>query len=78
MFITNFALIMIKEYQIRVSPHVGHNSESIKEYLSREKGLSSNEINHVRILKRSIDARHSDIFLNLSVRVYINEIPFDR
>ncbi len=77
MFITNFALIMIKEYQIRVSPHVGHNSESIKEYLSREKGLSSNEINHVRILKRSIDARHRDIFLNLSVRVYINEIPED-
>ena len=68
---------MIKEYQVRVSPHVGHNSESIKEYLSREKGLSSNEINHVRILKRSIDARHRDIFLNLSVRVYINEIPED-
>ena len=31
----------------------------------------------MRTLKRSIDARHRDIFVNLKVRVYINEVPHD-
>ena len=29
------------------------------------------------MLKRSIDARHRDIYVNLKVRVYINEFPQD-
>ena len=28
-------------------------------------------------MKRSIDARHRDIYVNLKVRVYINEFPQD-
>ena len=32
---------------------------------------------HVRVLKRSIDARQRTIYVNLKVRVYINEMPED-
>ena len=32
-------------------------------------------ITHVQVLKRSIDARQRTIFVNLSVRVFINELP---
>lgn len=68
---------MIKEYQIRVTPQVGHSGDNIKHYLCKEKGLKFEQINQVRILKRSIDARHRDIFVNLKIRAYINEIPQD-
>lgn len=68
---------MIQEYQLRVMPQVAFNEQNIKEYLAKEKGLDARTINHVRTLKRSIDARHRDIFVNLKVRAYISEVPHD-
>lgn len=68
---------MIQEYQLRVMPQVAFNEQNIKEYLAKEKGLDARTINHVRTLKRSIDARHRNIFVNLKVRAYINEVPHD-
>ena len=64
---------MISEYQIRVLPEVASSTEAIKRYLLEEKGLSG--INAIRILKRSIDARQRIIFVNLTVRAYVNEQP---
>ena len=49
----------------------------MKEYLVQEKGLNVRDINATRILKRSIDARQRTIFVNLNVRVYLNEMPKD-
>ena len=68
---------MIQEYQIRVVPQVAYNEENIKAFIAKDKGIDARTINHVRTLKRSIDARHRDIFVNLKVRVYINEVPHD-
>lgn len=68
---------MIQEYQIRVMPQVAVSEQNIKEFIAKDKGLDARTINHVRTLKRSIDARHRDIFVNLKVRVYINEMPHD-
>ena len=65
---------MIQEYQLRVLPA---NEQTISEYIAREKGLDTRTINHVRVLKRSIDARQRTIFVNLTVRVYVNEFPQD-
>ena len=64
---------MITEYQIRVLPEVASSNEAIKRYLFEEKGLSG--INAIRILKRSIDARQRTIFVNLTVRAFVNEEP---
>lgn len=68
---------MIHEYQLRVPPQIAAQSDELKKYISREKGLSLPSINHVRITRRSIDARSRAIFINLTVRVYVNEQPED-
>ena len=68
---------MIQEYQLRVLPEVAANEHRLKEYLVQEKGLNVRDINATRILKRSIDARQRTIFVNLNVRVYLNEMPKD-
>ena len=68
---------MIQECQIRVLPQQAASEESIAAYIAREKGWDVRTINHVRVLKRSIDARQRTIFVNLKVRLYINELPQD-
>lgn len=68
---------MIQEYQIRILPEQAASEEGIKRYLAKEKGLDVRTLNQVRVLKRSIDARQRTIFVNLTVRAYINEFPQD-
>ena len=68
---------MIHEFQLRITPDIAANEMALKSYLSREKGINEQQINAVRILKRSIDARQRTIFVNLKVRVYQNEMPSD-
>lgn len=68
---------MIKEYQIRVWPEVAAQEDRLKAYLADEDGLDARTINGIRILKRSIDARQRQIFVNLKVRAYVNEMPAD-
>lgn len=66
---------MIQEYQLRILPEITANEQRLKSYLAQEKGLNLRDIQATRILKRSIDARQRTIFINLKVRVYINELP---
>lgn len=68
---------MTQEYTLRVLPEQAANEQTISAYIAREKGLDARTINHVRVLKRSIDARQRTIFVNLTVRVYVNEFPQD-
>lgn len=68
---------MIQERQLRILPEQAANEQSIKQYVAREKGLDVRTIQAVRTLKRSIDARQRTIYVNLTVRVYINELPTD-
>ena len=68
---------MIQEYNIRVLPEVAANEQQLKAYLVREKGLDEKTLNAIRILKRSIDARQRTVFVNLTVRAYVNEVPKD-
>ena len=66
---------MIQELQLRVLPEQAASNDNIKQYIGREKGLDVRTIKAIRILKRSIDARQRTIFINLKVRVFINELP---
>ena len=68
---------MIQEYQFRVLPEQAANEQSIKLFISKDKGIDARTIKAIRILKRSIDARQRTIFVNLKVRIYINELPQD-
>lgn len=68
---------MIKEFQIRILPQQAYSEQTIKDYIAKEDGIDARTINAVRVLRRSIDARQRTIFVNLSVRVYVNEMPLD-
>lgn len=66
---------MIHEYQLRILPEQAASEQSLKQYIGREKGLDIRTINAIRILKRSIDARQRTIYVNLTIRVFVNETP---
>ena len=68
---------MTNEYQIRVVPEVAAQEDRLKAWLADEYGFDVRTICGVRILKRSIDARQRQIYVNLKVRVYVNEQPHD-
>lgn len=68
---------MIQEIQLRILPEIAANEQQLKAYISREHGISLKQLNAVRILKRSIDARQRTVFVNLKVRAYVNETPTD-
>lgn len=68
---------MTIEFQLRLLPEQAASEQAIADYISRENGIDSTQITHVRVLKRSIDARQRTIFVNLTVRVYLNEMPTD-
>ena len=68
---------MTNEYQIRVVPEVAAQEDRLKGWLADEYGFDVRTIQGVRILKRSIDARQRQIYVNLKVRVYVNEQPHD-
>ena len=58
-------------------PEQAANEQSLKQFIGRDKGLDIRTIHALRILKRSIDARQRTIYVNLKVRLYINEMPQD-
>ncbi len=68
---------MIQELQLRVLPPIAADTDQLRRYVADEKGLALSALKGVRILKRSIDARQRTIFVNLKVRLYINELPTD-
>ncbi len=68
---------MIKELQIRVVPQVAYSEQNIADYVGRELAIDRRTIKHVRVLKRSIDARQRQVMVNLTLRVYVNEEPTD-
>ena len=66
---------MVNEYQLRILPEQAASEQSLKNYISREKGLDARTIKAVRVLKKSIDARQRTIYVNVKVQVFINEEP---
>ena len=66
---------MIQEYSLRLLPADAADGQCLRQYLCREKGLNLHDITDIRILRRGIDARHRTVFVNLTVRVYLNEQP---
>ena len=71
----NYSDNMIKEISIRVLPQQAASETALKGILAREFALNPKDIQAVRILKRSIDARKRQVIINLTVRIYLNELP---
>jgi len=68
---------MISEHQVRVVPAVAAQEQQLIGFLAEEYGYKPKDVTSIRILKRSIDARQRQIYVNLKVRVYVNEQPKD-
>ncbi len=63
---------MAHEFQLRVLPPVAADEQQLRAYIAQEKGVNARA---VRILRRSIDARHRTVYVNLAVRAYVDELP---
>ncbi len=58
-------------------PHEAATDRGLKERVAKEMAIDARTITHIRVLRRSIDARQRTIYVNLKLRVYINEEPQD-
>ena len=68
---------MIQEIQLRVAPQVAADGELLRRQVAEEKGIDLQSLTAVRILRRSVDARQRNIYINLMVRLYVDEEPAD-
>ncbi len=68
---------MPKELLIQVAPEVASNDFLLRKQLSNNLGVSQQEINHIQIVKRSIDARQKSVKINLKVNVFLQGEPLN-
>lgn len=67
---------MPQELLLQVLPEIAANELLLKDYLSKQIKVAAKEIEHVSILKRSIDARQKAVKINLKVAIYLKGEPF--
>lgn len=60
---------MIEKVQLQLTPESAANPNLIKKEVARTLGITANEINEIRIVKRSIDARKRKVMINLTIAV---------
>lgn len=66
---------MQKTISLKLFPSEAANEIRIKEYIARTEAVQQSAISGFTILKQSIDARGKQVWINLSLKAYINE-PF--
>lgn len=66
---------MQETIDVRVTPKVAGEPMLLKVELSGRLGVDANSIKHVTVVRRSIDARQRQVMVNLTLRVYVNEMP---
>lgn len=66
---------MFKQLNIRVAPNIAADERLLTRYAAGETGIDARTVKGLRIRRRSIDARQRQIYINLSIDLYINEMP---
>lgn len=64
---------MPRELQIQVAPEVAGQMPMLTAHVAKLMHVNPDDIRHIAILKRSIDARQKAVKINLKVAVYYNE-----
>jgi len=67
---------MPKELLIQVAPEVAANDFLLKDYVAKMIRTSVSEVQHISIVKRSIDARQKAIKINLKLMIFFQNEPF--
>ncbi len=66
---------MVNELQLRLSPEIAYVPFRLNAHVSGILSVDVNRIKACKIIKRSIDARQRNVMINLTVRVYVDEVP---
>ena len=66
---------MIENIEMRVTPEVAYVPLRLQTAVSTRLQLDVNRIRHVKILRRSIDARQRQVMVNLTLKVWVDETP---
>lgn len=66
---------MQKEIDIKLTPREAHSEENIRRKVASAERIDESRIQGIRILKRSIDARQKQVWINLTLRLYIDQNP---
>ncbi len=66
---------MIQSLNLRIPPRTASDTQLIKEAAAQELAIDVRTVKALRIKRRSIDARQRNIFINLTVELFINEEP---
>lgn len=74
-FIQKNKFVLIHQINISVSPNEASNIDFCKAELAKKLNINIDDINHLNIIRRSIDARGRNIRINLGFEVYIGEQP---
>src|SRR6218665_3688668 len=69
---------MQKVISLKLLPAEAASETSVKKYIASSEGVKASAITGYNILKRSIDARGKQAWINLSVQAFINEPYHDR
>lgn len=64
---------MIQQITLRIPPHIAVNQALLLQESAREANIPQEKIQDLRILRRSIDARQRNIFVNVTLNLYIGE-----
>ena len=62
---------MPQELLLQVTPEIATNELLLKQHISKSIRVDAKEIQHIAILKRSIDARQKAVKFNLKVSIYL-------
>lgn len=68
---------MIEDIQLRVEPQAAVETMRLIPMVSTLLHIDANRIRHIKITRRSIDARQRRVMVNVGVRVWIDEEPAD-
>ena len=66
---------MLRQLNLRVQPHVAADEQKLIRTAASELASDARTICGLRIRRRSIDARQRQIYINLSLDLFINEMP---
>lgn len=66
---------MMQEINLRVDPATAADNDKIARQAASALKIDRSRIKAVKITRRSIDARQRHVMVNLTVRIYVDEIP---
>ena len=64
---------MKKQFTLKLKPSEAANEDYLKKILAAEIACAPSEISGYNILKRSIDARSKQVYINLSIEAFVRE-----